>query len=174
MKNRAFTLVEMLVVVGITLILTAVVTPGFRSGAKGFSLKRSGYKIAQDIRRAQELAMSAREFVGAPASFKGGYGVNFQINGVSYILFADLDNDMVFDSPTEKVEEITLEKGIKISSLKVSNNVVSPLNIVFLPPIPAVFILGGGNGEVVIALTDDVTKNKGLIINGSTGLVSMQ
>jgi len=152
--NKGFTLTELLVVIAVISILSAIILPSYRTGERQFALQRSAYKVAQDIRMAQEMAMSAKEFPGAPASFKGSYGINFQINSTSYTLFADLNENKIFDSG-EAIENPTLEKRIRISNLSPS----SPLNITFSPPDPTINI-NPSDSLATITLTNDIqTKN---------------
>ena len=133
--SKSFTLVELLVAVGIIILLTALVLPDYRAGERQFALQRSASKLAQDLRRAEEMAMSAKEPPTAPDTFKGAYGINFQTNSSNYILFADLDNDQIYDSG-EEIETLPLEKKVKISNLSPA----SPLTISFTPPDPTVNI----------------------------------
>ena len=133
--KKAFTLVELLVVIGIIILLTALALPDYRTGERQFALQRSASKLAQDLRRAQEMAMSAKEPPTASETFKGAYGIKFQTNSSDYILFADLDNDQIYDSG-EEIETLPLEKKVKISNLSPA----SPLTISFTPPDPQINI----------------------------------
>jgi len=131
-----FTLVELLVVTGIILLLTALTLLNFRGVERQLALSRSVHKLAQDLRRAQEMAMATSEFQGSVP--KGGYGVYFDISEPEhYILFADFDGEHDFDGSSEIVEDIKIEKGIRISSL---SSPTSTLSIVFTPPDPTITI----------------------------------
>jgi len=145
--QKAFTLIELLVVTGIIILLSALVLPNYRTGESQLALQRSANKLAQDIRRAQEMAMSAKEFEGVVPP--GGYGINFQTNLTSYILFADLNNNKIFDSG-EAIETLSLERGVKISNLSPA----SPLTISFTPPDPTVNI-NPSNSLAIITLSNN-------------------
>ena len=93
------------------------------------------------------MAMSAKEFEGVVPP--GGYGINFQTNLTSYILFADLNNNKVFDSG-EAIETLSLERGVKISNLSPA----SPLTISFTPPDPTVNI-NPSNSLAIITLSNN-------------------
>ncbi|PIZ89620.1 MAG: hypothetical protein COX89_00560 [Candidatus Nealsonbacteria bacterium CG_4_10_14_0_2_um_filter_37_10] len=134
-------------VTGIIILLSALVLPNYRTGESQLALQRSANKLAQDIRRAQEMAMSAKEFEGVVPP--GGYGINFQTNLTSYILFADLNNNKVFDSG-EAIETLSLERGVKISNLSPA----SPLTISFTPPDPTVNI-NPSNSLAIITLSNN-------------------
>jgi len=150
-SNKGFTLAEVLIVIAIMLFLFPMVLTNYNTGDKQFSLYRSAHDLAQDLRSAQEMAMTGVQFDESfPA---GGYGLFFEVNKNSYILFADCDGDNKYDasgiatscaeassesggSYPEKIQDLSLESGVIISSITPS----SPLTIVFFPPIPVITI----------------------------------
>ena len=170
---RGFTLIELLVATGIILLMSALIFTNYRAGEQEFALQRSAHKLSQDLRRAEELALSAKAYPGAPPSFKGGYGVNFQINSTSYTLFADLNDNKVFDPgsvPPEELEIPNLEKRVKISGLSAS----PLLNVVFLPPDPQVIVSGGSmEAQIILSLETNPAKTKIIKVN-QAGLIAIQ
>ena len=164
--SKSFTLVELLVAVGIIILLTALVLPDYRAGERQFALQRSASKLAQDLRRAEEMAMSAKEPPTAPDTFKGAYGINFQTNSSNYILFADLDNDQIYDSG-EEIETLPLEKKVKISNLSPA----SPLTISFTPPDPTVNINPSDSLASITLTNNGQTK---IIKVNKVGLIYVQ
>lgn len=154
--QKSFTLIELLVIIGIISLLSAIILPQYRTGERQFALQRSAYKISQDIRRAQEMTMSAKELPGAPTSFKGSYGINFKINSTSsYILFADLNDNKAFDSDSgEVIENLYLEKRVKITNLSPP----SPLDITFSPPDPTTNINISATSAIITIANDSQTK----------------
>ena len=97
-KDKAFTLVELMIVSSIILLLTAVVLINYRAGNQQLALDRSAHKLAQDIRIAQEMAMSPREECGATGVFRGSYGIYLHRVQYpnSYLLFADCNDDKAY------------------------------------------------------------------------------
>ncbi len=166
--NKGFTLVELLVVSAIIIIMAAFVFPNFRAGDTAYGLQRSAAKLAQDLRRAEEHALSAIAPAGVHADFKGGYGLNFKVGDSSYVLFTDFNNNKVLDIG-ETLEIISLEKAI-ISNLSTSPAAV---NIVFLPPDPQVFISGGLTGQIILSVKDDAVKTKIIKVN-QAGLIYVE
>lgn len=153
-SNKGFTLAEVLIVIAIMLFLIPMVLTNYNEGDKQFSLYRSAHDLAQDLRSAQEMAMTGKT---TPVQFgenfpAGGYGLFFEDHKNSYILFADCDGDNEYDASgvvatscseatpdnpyPEKIQELFLEPGVIILSITPS----SPLTIVFFPPIPVITI----------------------------------
>ena len=149
MNSRGFTLIELLVVTAIIIVLTALTLPNYRIGDQQLALQRSVHKLAQDLRRAQEMAVSVKEFNGQTPA---GYGIYLDRDEPSkYILFADLDGDQQYSGVSEKVEEINLEKNIEIGALD-PIALDSSLNISFLPPDP-VMIFNPDAAQASIKIT---------------------
>jgi len=131
------TLIELLVVITIMTIIAAVVFANYRPANQQLALQRSASKLAQDIRRAQEMAMSSAECpsgTGCEGEVPPRYGIYIGTpfdNPDSYILFADTrplpdgDNGCynyiagVFDPIIE--DNITFERGVYLSDVDWSN-----------------------------------------------------
>ncbi len=182
-KKRGFTLIELLVVIFIIGVLSAVTFPHYQSARKQLALQRVASKLAQDIRRVQEMAMAAEELEdGVPL---GGYGIYLKKlpdphPQISYILFADRGSDPnhKYDSgggAGEYINEIFFGNGIEIKNLD-SNH----LNIIFTPPDPTTSLRDGDGDElslnyisIEISLQDDPTKTKTIIVN-KAGLIYIE
>ena len=163
--NKGFTLVELMVVTAIIVLLTAMTLPNYRAGSQQLALQRSAHKLAQDLRRAEELALSSQAFGDQTPQ---GYGVYFNKSQSSrYILFADLDGNHQYSGLSdEKVEEITLEGKVVISGL--SPEFASVLTIVFTPPDPSVYFYEDSNAvtaSITLMAKEIIQVNKvGLIV----------
>lgn len=168
---KGFTLIELLVVMAIILVLTLLVFPNYRLGEKIFFLEQSIANLAQDLRRAEILAMSAKEFHGMIP--RGGYGIYAVAGEDKYILFADCDQNYQYTLANtcngfpEKVEEVKLGSGVSVANILP----VSPLTIVFTAPTPLVTFSGPGNEvTIILALTNDAGKNRTVKVN-KAGLI---
>lgn len=166
LRNGAgFSLLELLVSVGIIAILSAIILPDFKIGDKLFALQRAANKVSQDLRRTQELSMSSAQF-SCPEEGKKvkGYGIYFVSGNFFYILKVRCVNgtDVYIDK-----EQIFLEKGVKIKELKKDNLPVSSLSIFFYPPDPEVDLAGANEVKIILSLGRDIiiSANKAGLIN---------
>ncbi|KKQ96572.1 MAG: Pilin assembly protein [Parcubacteria group bacterium GW2011_GWC2_39_11] len=165
-KENGFSLIELLTVMAIMGILAVIVLPNYFVMQKRLALSRSVQKLAHDIRRAQEMAMSANEEPGCSAGYpdyKFSYGVYFSLSAPdSYKIFADCDSNKDYNSPADKiVNTITFEKTVTLSNL--SPVVAGSLGIVFTPPAPAVTI-SPNSSTAEITITNG-NENKSVKIN---------
>ena len=172
--ERGVTLIEILVVISIVMILTGIVFINYRTGERQLILQRVAFKLAQDIRRAQEMAMSAKECthsVACPSGGipSGGYGIYFdQTNPNQYIVYADTGSPWGRRNPSggnEDIEAIFFETGVRIRS-------VSPpqASINFKPPDPTISLkdnsgVDSDNVVITIELTADTSKYKTIKVN---------
>jgi len=137
--NKSFTLVESLVVIAIIVILSVIIIPNYYSTKQQLALQRSAFKLAQDIRKVQEMAMSAKEFEGEIP--EGGYGIFLRLSvPTSYFLFPDIDKSYSYSSEDDDIlEQIEIETGIIISGF----NDCSAACVVFTQPDPLITINNG-------------------------------
>ncbi|TSC75974.1 MAG: hypothetical protein G01um101430_144 [Parcubacteria group bacterium Gr01-1014_30] len=169
MSQKGFTLVELVVVTGIIIFLSAMLLVNWRPAAEEFALQRSAHKLAQDIRRASEMAMSAREFQGSVP--QGGYGfhVRFPSETESYVLYADTNGNQRYDAADGIVETVYLEQEVIVHSVSKNN-----LSINFKPPNPTVSITPISTvADITLALKSDPTKIRSVIIHIS-GLIEIE
>lgn len=141
--QSGFTLIELLTVAAIVIFMTVLTLPNYVAGAKDYALQRSSHKLAQDLRKAQEMATASQEFNGR--AVPGGYGLYLQRNSNVYVLFADTNSNKMYDGPVEAVEALGVEEGVDISFL-------SPLyylTIVFVPPNPTTIITPDASWAVI-------------------------
>lgn len=148
--KKGFSLIELIIVISIIAILTAITIPNLRRGEEVFALQRAVHKLAQDLRVTSEIAMSGK-IVPAPPFPPGGYGIYFSgVNTNQYIFFRDNDNQKDYDAG-EEIENLSLaEQGVIIESISPA----PPISIVFYPPDPTVTIknLSGTFSETTITL----------------------
>ena len=180
--SKSFTLIELLVVAAIILILAVIVFPYYNQGSRSFALQRTANKLAQDIRRAKEMAMSMQECkICSPGNeFPKAYGIFLTPGNDFYILYAEIDgNDFYTSSQDTIVEEIRLEKGVKIEKIYVAPNDNRPNGcITFTPPDPSVEIKydvtnKGGEIKATLYLENEPSKKKVVKANRA-GMISVE
>lgn len=140
-KYSSFALIEILVVVSIIIILSVIVITNYELGGYQFSVKRSTHKLSQDLRRVEEMAMSAKAFKGSVPA--GGYGIHLNHHTGTYILFADKNESGFYEElEDELVETLNTEENVEIGQLcKKPDPPCScegSLNIIFIPPDPII------------------------------------
>ena len=190
--EKGFTLLELLVVVGIIATLSSIVLGGYRTGEDKFALQRSANKLSQDLRRAENMAMMGNP---APSNFgeifpSGGYGFYFDAATSTgavgyYTFFCDCNDNAYYESSgasvscssstvatpfPESMEVLSLEAGVVISDVSPS----TAFSITFFPPDPVIKITGADSvsyDEAVITL-DLYGKTKTITIN-TVGLIDI-
>lgn len=178
-RKIGFTLIEILVVIGIIVILITAILARYHKTGETLSLLRSAHRLAQDIRRAQETAMLTKEFQGTIPL--GGYGIYFNLpaDTVSYLLYADLDGNERYNNGDGQKEMLYFEKGIFIKEILSSSLAINSLSINFKPPSPTIKIIDTRTGEnlidvsIVLSLKSDPTTTKTVRIN-KIGLIEVK
>lgn len=159
-----FTLVELLVVISVITLLAAVILPNFRSAEKQLALRRSAHKLSQDIRKTQEMAMSAKTFNSSVPS--GGYGIHFRLSWKTYYkIYADINDNQRYDEGDGEVETVNLEKGVYIKNVSPSSPSVN-----FKPPDPTTKItteadVDSATAIITLSLEADSAKERNIKIN---------
>ncbi|MDI6602664.1 MAG: type II secretion system protein [Patescibacteria group bacterium] len=157
-----FTLIELQVVTSIIIFLSVIVLFNYRAGESQLALQRSAHKLAQDIRRAQEMAMSVKEYDGEIPS---RYGIECTTTNPNYcILFADKGNNGLYEEDQDKeVEKITFEKGVSVQQLLIVDPSSPPsrtrIGITFKPPDPTTTIRSPGDPDDGFSVTQIVLTN---------------
>lgn len=192
-NGKGFTIIELIVVIAIIVTISAVVLADYRSGNDQLALQRSAHKLAQDLRRAQEMAMSSAEVGG---SVPPGVGIVLHRifeNGTQYRMYADNNGNNRFDNLEEFGEPIPLERGVYIKEIRRETGMMPNPDshwgsINFRPPDPVVNIFicvpqvvpcTGENfsGEpwirIILALRSDPNQTKTVRVN-NIGLIYVE
>lgn len=167
-----FTLVEMLVVLGIISIITTIALSGQAGFNRTLALNNAAYDIALSLRDAQSLGLSSRTY---GATGNAGYGLSFMTGTPSsYVLFADTypsenpddpncgthprpsckPGDGMYDDSSELVQTYQLNNGfslgafcaIKSGSTSCTSTGLTQLAISFVRPDASTVIFGKTSG----------------------------
>lgn len=177
MRNKGFTLIEITVAVAIITLLPAIIISNFPEIKMRFALSRAVHQFVQDIRDAQNMALSASSEGGL--GFIAGYGVYadlVSLGNKKYIIYADSNEqgaaNFQYDAADFIVKTVDLEAeepGIVIKEIKkvLGDN----LSVNFIPPNPNTAITQleeeEESAEVVFAVESDLEKTKTVFVNKS-------
>ena len=203
-KNKNFkrgtTLVELIVAIAIIAIFSVIVIANFPRIKKQFSLSRATYKLAQDIRRAEDLGLSGSQAVDGLEAKGYGFYVDDKMNNKEYLIYADTNDpadsrytyygDDV-DYIIETIDFVDTEPGVFIERMYIINSVgaefdITLLSINFSPPNPDITIVTDAEniyyGEdvsnikkvgIVLSLDTDQYSKRTIFIN-SSGLIEIE
>lgn len=156
LSESGFTLIEMLVVVSITALLSSVLIIYSRIGERQILLLREQAKIVNMILKSKSLALQTY-VTGEKVC---GYGVHFE-EPRSAILFKDLaddcsSSDNVYSGAGEDFEKLTMDILLSFSAIDFTD-------ILFIPPDPQVKLSpdqASGNISIKANDSDTVVKIK--------------
>ena len=186
--SKGLTLTEILVTIAIIIILSGLVIANSGAGKSQLALSRSANKLAQDLRKAQEMAMSAKEcpekcpigtenICDCAGVVPDRYGIGFNANSNNYFLFADRNNNGNYQEvPDVKIETMYVEKGVSITELLTAPPPNSPnqVYVSFKPPDPLTEIRDPGvprlTVEIILKAGEQIRK----VIVNEAGLISVE
>jgi len=146
MKKTGFTLIEMLIVLSVSAMLTTMMIFYTRAGERQILLLREQAKLVSALLRAKSLAIQTYT---TTASEICGYGVRFETT--RYLIFKELcsNNDLQYTDASEDVEVIPLNSAIQFLNPTLTE-------VLFIPPDPQTILTPAQTTAVItIALTID-------------------
>lgn len=117
--TRGFTLIEMLVVVGIIVVVSGVVLASNNRFSGQTLLLNLAYDIALSMRQAQIYGVAVKKFERANGTsvYAAGYGMHFaRSSPTTYVLFADTSDNGVYNSG-ELVQSTDIGSGYRVSKI---------------------------------------------------------
>lgn len=157
-SNRGLTLIELLTVLAVMAILSAIVFGNYRSGNDALSLDRASQKLAQDFRRINEMSIS-----GVGGGTYVSYGIYFDTSAnTQYKIYGNVSagSSNAYEAGTDVITEtVTIETGLKICSIT-NGSAVSTISVSFVPPMPVVYMddSGSGNDISIVLATENETN----------------
>ncbi len=189
-EERGITLVEVIVVVALIVIFSSILIADFPNIQKQFYLTRASYRLAQDLRRAQDLSLSgafAKDDQGNDIAI-AGYGIYLDPNqnDREYTVYADSCQpfDSQYTPPNELcadgdhiVSTVDLrDEGKEIFIKEFTNLDADSTSINFTPPNPRVTIqnicAGCKEVSIVLALDSQPSQTKSILVN-TAGLITV-
>ena len=189
LKKAGFTVIELLVVLGIFAVIMGVAMFNQAGLSSNILLTNLAYETALAVREAQTYGIGVRATGGG--NFEKGYGVYFDMSNMNQIaVFGDADDNNTYTGSTElqSLYEIKNQRGNKIESVCTGYSPCSVLNsgqklsIMFKRPNPeAAFYIddGAGNistvaGPVFITVTNLEETNCRKVVVEVTGQIRVE
>lgn len=153
-RTRGFTLIELIVVVGILALLTTIILANHQRFGGQVLLRNFAYDVGLSIREAQVYGIAVKRF--GTDEYDAGYGIYFnKATPTEYVLFADIypspGNGAYDAGQGELVKTIAIQRGFQIDNLCATSASTETcglniLNIHFKRPEPDAFIKSGSGG----------------------------
>lgn len=151
-SKEGFTLIELMVTVGIFVLMTSLLLAKYNNYYSGTIFKNQAYDIAITLRQAQSFGISVKVDV-APGSnsFDSAYGVRFPSAGVNnFSLYSFIRNGNSY-SQNILQKEYRLKNGAYIERLDVSTDgsaysLANSVNVIFQRPNPEAIFCANVNG----------------------------
>lgn len=168
MRNKGFTLLEMLVVLAIMGIIAVLILANYRQGQKNYVLTQAAQKLAGDIRGAQNMAVAGAEVSGY--SQIGGFGIYIN-DANSYSLFLNTASNPANGCQTGAVSSPPL-KTINLPGGITINN--TGTNVFFAPPRPLTCIDNVPKDSITYTLTQTSTGKTATVTVDKYGKIDVQ
>lgn len=176
-RNAGFTIVELLVVIGMIGVMSLIVVVQFGAGNEGFALGNAEALIKTDIRGAQTWAQGGRTCCGDQVPY--GYGVLFTVGSSSYDLYAEFDGDEQYQAigSDQIIDTIDLDNenaaDVNITGCTPLNGLGNKCDVYFSVPSADVVATGDDTADLEVTLTHSGTGEiVTLTVNNSTGQVN--
>lgn len=146
---KGFTLIEVLVTIGVLTILSSLIIVYSREGEISSILFREGAKIVSDLNRAKNLAISSQMWKDQKPC---GYGVYFDKLNNKYIIFAEIAEDCL-NAPHQRNPNNPNDVAIIQLNPPLFFKSINFTQVFFLPPDPTVYFtnLNDSFGEIIIS-----------------------
>ena len=181
MKEKGITIIELAVVIFIVGLFAVISISDFPKIQKGFALSRTAHKLAQDIKRAQDLSLSGVR-VFEPTY---GYGVYLSAGKLEYVIYDDINPSyfgyIIEDNVVDTIIVDQEKSGVFIKEIVnevIGNKIGSAVSINFTPPDPIINITDEEENVyrkigIILGLKSDSSVSKIIWVNTS-GLIDVQ
>jgi type II secretory pathway pseudopilin PulG len=171
LKNSpGITLVEVIVTVSVITIFSGIIISDFPKAKRQFALSAATHKLAQDLRRAQDMSLSGTQLTdyGEELLLARGFGVYINLNSASgdnkrYIIYGDKNNDQEYDPLIDyNLDIVNIDSELGGVIIKGIYNVsADSVSINFYPPNPKTSISslepGASRIKIVLGLESNST-----------------
>ena len=172
-KNKAgFTLIELLVTLAIIAMVTGIFLANYYGGETKSQLIEVTDNLLRDLRFAQSNSLGAVRYDGlVPA---GGWGVHLETASSTYLMFADVNNNLIYD--TGEAVETNGGRSVVITDTValISLDGASVVDITFSTSTPLAIIYDGvaTSSSLRATFRDQVNNATSSVLVNSWGLIS--
>jgi len=156
LRRAGFTMVELLVVIGITVVIATMSLSAYPNFARTTDFQNVLLDVALTLREAQVFGLGTREAdAGGVDAFDVAYGVRFSVNDATLIFFIDRNDDGIYNGSLsgESFREFVLRPSFTINRLCVEPACFTPvdtLDITFKRPNPNARVTIDGGGTFIL------------------------
>jgi len=181
MKNNGFTIIELLVTIFIIAVLSSIAMINFGDIREELALRRTAHQLMQDLRKAQEMAVSPKASEKCPQARGYGIYVDIPSSNTNYKLYADTTNEggewEYYNTTDCVIETISIqEKGVIIKQILNTEGGVQKVSINYAPPNPNTKIKWIASNmdevDIVLALEKNPSKTETVIVN-KAGMIAV-
>lgn len=176
LNDKGFTIVELIVIIGIVGFLSATVITGSHKGSDQRNVILEAKRLTQDIRKVQNMTLSSvSRDCGIPPNppnikvVSSGIILDTSLND-RYSLAVDCNENKIYDAG-DILLSTTFLSGTRITLLSPA----SPLTIFFIPPLPQTSVNTDTSitAEIRICSINDTTMCRHIYVN-SRGSITIQ
>ena len=167
-RRAGFSMIELLVVMFIISLISAITLANYRGGQRKYILTQSVQKLVSDIRKAQNMALGGFEI----SNNYNGYGVHIDEDDSYYIIYGD-KNNTTYQPSDDIIETISLPENIRIQSVSPA---AGKMSIFFEPPQPITYLDGNsaaGLSETIVLELENSSLFKTIRIT-TAGLIQVE
>lgn len=170
-----FTLIEIVVTIGIMAVIMTLTLVNFSTITSVSGSKLSNETLVSDLRSMAQKSLM-KEYYQGRMTF--GWGAYFDFQANEYILFADLDNNKMYDSG-ERLRTVSLENKAQLDKAIFDNlDYTENASVVFSSETALANFNGNwvtpALGNIVIDVSDERQQNTKHVIIFPLGVVDIQ
>jgi len=175
--SPGFTMVELIVILAITVVLSGSIIANFRNGDRSRDVRVATDSIQSALRQMQNNILSGVQHPsGSPA---GDFGFEITSGQKNYLTFSELPGG----GSKQTLETVTLPDSVTISNIIVGGQAASKIEVRFLPPFGKIQITGIGTSysqaiNVVssfkVRFRGETLGEKTVHVDGITGKISVE
>jgi prepilin-type N-terminal cleavage/methylation domain-containing protein len=116
--KAGFTLMELMVAVGIFVLLTSVAFYGYADFNNNITMTNQAYELSLHVRQAQIYGIAVRgDITGADPDFEASYGFHASQGSNMATIFRDNDADGVYTETEPILERLTLAQRVRVCAI---------------------------------------------------------